>query len=210
MPFGLTNAPTTFCTLMNQVFREYLDKFVVVYLDDIMIYSRTLEEHQYHLKLVMQKLRENKLYVKREKCAFAQTSVKFLGHAIEGGKIRMDNEKIAAIQNWAVPRGLTELRSFLGLANYYRKFITGFSCKAVPLTELLKKGHAWEWTTECQTAFESLKASIISNPVLALPDMKRPFVVETDASEMALGGVLSQDHASMHDNIQLRINVRSR
>ena len=140
MPFGLTNAPATFCTLMNQVFHEYLDKFVVVYLDDIVVYSATIEEHQEHLAQVFQKLRENQLYVKREKCSFAQESIKFLGHVVERGRIRMDLEKVRAIQEWKAPTNVKELRSFLGLANYYRRFVDGYSRRVTPLTELLKKG----------------------------------------------------------------------
>ncbi|KAA0053506.1 uncharacterized protein E6C27_scaffold190G00630 [Cucumis melo var. makuwa] len=127
MPFGLTNAPATFCTLMNQVFHEYLDKFVVVYLDDIVVYSTTMEEHRDHLQKVFQKLKENQLYVKREKCSFAQERINFLGHVIECGRIGMEEGKIAAIRDWAMPKSVSELRSFLGLANYYRRFVEGFS-----------------------------------------------------------------------------------
>ncbi|KAL4018158.1 hypothetical protein IC575_021748 [Cucumis melo] len=123
MPFGLTNAPATFCTLMNQVFHEYLDKFVVVYLDDIVVYSTTMEEHRDHLQKVFQKLKENQLYVKREKCSFAQERINFLGHVIECGRIGMEEGKIAVIRDWAMPKSVSELRSFLGLANYYRRFV---------------------------------------------------------------------------------------
>jgi len=193
MPFGLTNAPATFCTLMNQVFHEYLDQFVVVYLDDIVVYSPTLEEHKVHLKLVFDKLRQNQLYVKKEKCAFAQKSIIFLGHVIEHGKIRMDSDKLKAIQEWRVPASVAELHSFLGLANYYRRFVEGFSRRAAPLTELLKKDTAWQWSDECQSAFEELKATMTRGPVLGLVDVTKPFEVETDASDYALGGVLLQD-----------------
>ncbi|KAA0049808.1 uncharacterized protein E5676_scaffold142G00230 [Cucumis melo var. makuwa] len=127
MPFGLTNAPATFCTLMNQVFQEYLEKFVVVYLDDIVVYSTTMEEYRDHLQKVFQKLKENQLYVKREKCSFAQERINFLGHVIECGQIGMEEGKIAVIRDWAMPKSVLELRSFLGLANYYRRFVEGFS-----------------------------------------------------------------------------------
>ncbi|KAJ7963973.1 Retrotransposon protein, putative, Ty3-gypsy subclass [Quillaja saponaria] len=146
--YQLTNAPVTFCTLMNQVFRWYLDKFVVVYLDDIMIYSSTLEDHKKHLQLVFNGLRDNQLFVKREKCSFAQKRIKFLGHIIEQGRVRMDLDKVKAIQEWKTPTSVTELRSFLGLANYYRQFVEGYSMRAVLLTELLKKGTPFEVQTD--------------------------------------------------------------
>ncbi|KAJ7982631.1 Retrotransposon protein, putative, Ty3-gypsy subclass [Quillaja saponaria] len=164
MPFGLTNAPATFCTLMNQ-----------------------------HLQLVFNRLRENQLFVKREKCSFAQKRIKFLGHIIEEGRVRMDLDKVKAIQEWKTPTSVTELRSFLGLANYYRRFVEGYSRKAAPLTELLKKGTVWHWGEPCQTAFEDMKLAMINDPVLALPDISKPFEVQTDASDYALGGVLLQE-----------------
>lgn len=132
MPFGLTNAPATFCTLMNRVQQPFLDKFMVVYLDDIVIYNNTLEDHVNHLRQVFQVLRENELYVKKEKCAFAQWEVTFLGHIVGKGKLRMDESKVMAIQEWEPPKKVPELRSFLGLANYYRKFIKGYSAIAAP------------------------------------------------------------------------------
>ena len=126
MPFGLTNAPNTFCNLMNDVLFDYLDAFVVVYLDDIVVYSKTLIEHEKHLRLVFQRLRKNRLYVKPEKCEFAQEEITFLGHKISVGLIRMDKGKVQAIIEWSVPTKVTEFRSFLGLANYYRRFIKGY------------------------------------------------------------------------------------
>ena len=193
MPFGLTNAPATFCTLMNHVFHEYLDKFVVVYLDDIVIYSRSVGEHLEHLKLVFEKLRENHLFVKREKCEFAQKEVNFLGHIIGNGQLKMDPKKVKAIDEWEAPRSVSELRSFLGLANYYRRFIQGYSKIAAPLTEMLKKDHVWEWLPNREEAFNKLKEAVTREPVLVLPDISKPFEVETDASDFALGGVLIQD-----------------
>ena len=193
MPFGLTNAPATFCTLMNQVFHDFLDKFVVVYIDDIVIYSANLEEHLEHLKLMFARLREHQLYVKQEKCEFAKTSIKFLGHVIEQGRIRMDGRKVRAIQEWKVPKGVSELRSFLGLANYYRKFVEGYSRRVAVLTDLLKKGRPWNWSEACQGAFIDLKQVLVKDPVLALPDLSKPFEVQTDASDFALGGVLMQE-----------------
>lgn len=193
MPFGLTNAPATFCTLMNKLFHPYLDKFVVVYLDDIVIYSKTMEEHVAHLKQVFQVLRENELYVKLEKCSFAQEEVEFLGHKIKDGKLLMDGAKIKAIQEWETPTKVTELRSFLGLVNYYRRFIKGYSAKAAPLTDLLKKNKAWTWDDKCQAAFEELKMAVMEEPVLRLPDVTEPFELHTDASDYAIGGVLMQE-----------------
>ncbi|KAL5775969.1 hypothetical protein ACOSP7_013526 [Xanthoceras sorbifolium] len=193
MPFGLTNAPATFCNLMNDVLYEFLDKFVVVYLDDIVIYSNSLAEHVVHLRQVFSKLREHKLYVKKEKCEFCRQEVMFLGHWVSKGKIRMDERKIRAILDWPSPTRVTELRSFLGLANYYRRFIEGYSKRVSVLTDLLRKDCKWVWSDACQTAFEKLKLAVSSEPVLSLPDFEKPFEVHTDASDRALGGVLVQE-----------------
>lgn len=193
MPFGLTNAPATFCTLMNQILQPYLDRFVVAYLDDIVIYSNSMEEHVEHLRTVFRVLRENELFVKREKCTFATEEVQFLGHVIGHGKLKMDEPKVKAIMEWEAPTKVTELRSFLGLVNYYRRFIEGYSRKAAPLTDLLKKGNTWEWSERCKEAFEELKAAVCQEPVLALPDFSLPFELHTDASDYAIGGVLMQN-----------------
>ncbi|KAA0049574.1 polyprotein [Cucumis melo var. makuwa] len=168
MPFGLTNAPATFCMLMNQVFHEYLNKFVVVYVDDIVVYSTTMDEHRDHL----------------------QKRINFLGHVIECGRIGMEEGKIAAKRDWAMPKSVSELRSFLELANYYRRFVEGFSKRASPLTELLKKDVHWNWDPECQAAFNGLKQAMMEGPLLGIADVTKPFKVETDASDYALGGVL--------------------
>jgi hypothetical protein len=193
MPFGLTNAPATFCNLMNDVLYEFLDRFVVVYLDDIVIYSESLDDHLDHLRQVFSRLREHQLFVKKEKCEFCRQEVMFLGHWISKGCIRMDERKVKAIIDWPVLSKVPDLRSFLGLANYYRRFIMGYSKKVSPLTDLLKKEQKWEWTTECQEAFDKLKQAISSAPVLGLPDFQKPFDVHTDASDRAIGGVLMQE-----------------
>lgn len=193
MPFGLTNAPATFCTLMNKIFHPYMDKFVVVYLDDIVVYSESLQDHVQHLRLVFQTLRENELYVKPEKCSFAQPEVMFLGHKIAGGQISMDSSKVKAIMDWEPPKTVSGLRSFLGLVNYYRRFIKGYSKRAAPLTDLLKKNIPWDWNEKCQKAFEELKHAVSEEPVLMLPDYSKPFEVQTDASDFAIGGVLMQE-----------------
>ena len=193
MPFGLTNAPATFCTLMNKIFHPFLDKFVVVYLDDIVIYSNTLEEHLDHLRKVFRLLRQNELYVKKKKCSFAIGEVGFLGHRIRDGKLMMEEGKIKAIQEWEPPTKVPQLRSFLGLVNYYRRFINGYSARAAPLTDLLKKGKAWTWDEKCQQAYEDLKKAVTEEPVLALPDHTKVFEVHTDASDFATGRVLMQE-----------------
>ena len=144
MPFRLTNAPTTFCNLMNDVLFDYLDAFAVVYLDDIVVYSQTLKEHEMHLKKVFHRLREHKLYVKPEKCEFAREQITFLGHKISEGQIRMDERKVQAVIDLPAPTKVTEFRSFLGLANYYRRFIKGYSKIVSPLTDLLKKDREWD------------------------------------------------------------------
>ena len=139
MPFGLTNAPATFCTLMNKVLQSFIDRFVVLYLDDIMVYSTTLEEHAQHLGQVLQVLRDNELFLKMEKCSFAQQEVEFLGNKIVSGKLMMENAKVKAILEWEPPTKVPKLRSFFGLVNYYHCLIKGYSAKAAPLTDLLKK-----------------------------------------------------------------------
>ena len=164
-----------------------------MYLDDIVVYSITLQEHVEHLKKVFKVLRENQLYVKREKCEFAQPKIHFLGHVISQGELRMDEAKVKAIQDWEAPTKMTELRSFLGLANYYHRFISGYSAIAAPLTELLKKNRPWLWSEECEEAFEGLKAAVTKEPVLMLPDFTKTFEIHTDASDFAIGGVLMQE-----------------
>ncbi|GJW66460.1 putative nucleotidyltransferase, ribonuclease H [Tanacetum coccineum] len=193
MSFGLTNAPATFCTLMNKLFHPFLDKYVVVYLDDIVVNIHTLEEHVLHLKHVFQVLRDNELYVKLEKCSFAQAKVEFLGHKIKDGGLMMDGAKIKAIQDWESPTKVMKLRSFLGLVNYYRRFNMGYMVITSPLTDLLKKKKAWIWDEECQAAFESLKKAVMKEPVLRLPDVAMPFKLHTDASDFAIRGILMQD-----------------
>uniref|UniRef100_A0A3Q7EVL0 Reverse transcriptase domain-containing protein n=1 Tax=Solanum lycopersicum TaxID=4081 RepID=A0A3Q7EVL0_SOLLC len=161
MPFGLTNAPATFCTLMNKLFH-------LIWIN-IVVYNNSMEEH------VFKVLRDNHLCVKLDKCSFAQPTVEFLGHTISHGEIRMDKDKVEAIRGWEAPTNVPELRSFLGLANYYRCFIFSYSAIATPLTDLLKKNHEWKWTDSCKTAFEKLKAAITNESVMALPDFTKAF-----------------------------------
>jgi Reverse transcriptase (RNA-dependent DNA polymerase) len=157
MSFGLTNAPAYFMSLMHRVFSDYLDQFVVVFIDDILVYSRSRDEHVRHLRLTLQRLREHKLYAKLSKCEFWLEQVGFLGHIISGDGLAVDPQKISAITEWRPPTTQTEVRNFLGLAGYYRRFVEGFSVLAAPLTQLLQKGVKFEWTPERQQSFEELK-----------------------------------------------------
>jgi hypothetical protein len=149
MSFGLTNAPPYFMYLMNNVFMEYLDRFIAVFIDDILIFSKTMEEHEEHLRLVLEKLRSNQLYAKFSKCEFWLTEVTFLGHVISIGGVSVDLGKVKDVLNWMPPTTISEIRSFLGLAGYYRRFIKDFSKIAKPMTKLLEKNKAFEWTREC-------------------------------------------------------------
>ncbi|KAJ9512244.1 hypothetical protein QJQ45_012797 [Haematococcus lacustris] len=192
MPFGLCNAPATFQRLMNDIFRPHLDQFVLVYLDDILIYSRSEAEHLEHLRTVLGLLRQHQLYANLSKCAFFLPSMDFLGHIISAAGIHPDPAKIRAMVDWPVPRNLNDLRSFLGSANYYRRLIHHHAHLILPLTNLLKAETPWSWGPEQQEAFERVKAALASNPVVRPPDFSRPFTVKTDASLYAIGAVLSQ------------------
>ena len=170
MPFGLTNAPSAFMDLMNRVFQPYLDRFVIVFIDDILVYSSSSEEHSEHLRIVLQTLRERQLYAKLSKCQFWLDRVTFLGHVISVEGVSVDLQKIEAVVNWKSPKNVSEVRSFLGLAGYYRKFVEGFSKIAAPLTKLTRKDVKYDWIDACQQSFEELKGRLTSSPVLALPN----------------------------------------
>ena len=193
LPFGLTNAPGTFMHLMHETFRPFLDDFVLVFLDDILIYSRTLEEHKVHVRQVLEALRKAKLYAKLSKCDFFQTEVEFLGHHVGRAGVRMMEDKVKAVAEWPVPKNVRDVRAFLGTAGYYRKFIRDFSKLSAPMNELTKDSVPFAWTSAHTGALEALKAAMQVAPVLVLPDPKRPFVVHTDASGFATGAVLMQD-----------------
>ena len=193
MPFGLTNAPAVFMDLMNRLFSPYLDKFVIVFIDDILVYSGSPEEHAEHLQTVLQILRERQLYAKFSKCQFWLDKVAFLGHVISAEGISLDPQKIEAIVNWKPPTNVSEVRNFLGLAGYYKKFVEGFSKIATPLTNLLKKDQIFKWSDTCQHSFEELRQGLMTTPVLALPSGKDGYVVYSDASRQGLGCVLMQD-----------------
>jgi hypothetical protein len=192
MPFGLTNAPATFQTMINEVLRDFLDIFVVVYLDDILIFSRTLEEHRKHVHQVLKRLMDAKLLVEPEKSKFHTQDVDFLGYNIRPGEIRMDPKKIETVKNWPTPANISDTRGFLGFVNFYRRFMKGYSQISRPLTDLTKKDQPFRWQDAEEQAFQSIKSSILSEPILKIPDPELPFEVETDASDYALGGQLGQ------------------
>jgi hypothetical protein len=193
MPFGLTNAPAYFMNLMNKVFMEELDKFVVVFIDDILIYSKSADEHEQHLRVVLNKLRTHELYAKFNKCEFWLQEVAFLGHIITVDGVKVDPEKLKAVSEWKQPTNVTEIRSFLGLAGYYRRFIEGFSKIARPMTVLTQKGKEFKWTEACERSFQELKRRLTTAPVLTLPDIHGDFIVYCDTSRQDLGCVLMQD-----------------
>ena len=177
MPFGLTNAPAAFMSLMNKTFQSYLDQFVIVFIDDIMIYSSSKEEHEKHLRVALQILREKQLYAKFSKCEFWMEEIAFLGHIVSREGVKPDPSKIKAIQEWEPPRNMIEIRSFLGLAGYYRRFVKDFSTVARPLTALLKKNMPFQWNEKCQHSFERLKEALITTPILALPTGSGDYVL---------------------------------
>lgn len=194
MPFGLCNAPSTFQRVMNTVFFKLLDKGVVIYLDDILVYSKTVAEHQQLLKQVFELLNHYQLYVKAEKCALFLESVEFLGHTISGKGLHVEQGKISAVQDWPKPTTLTQVQSFLGLCNYYRKFILRFSEIAAPLTMLTRKNVNFEFGEAQKRAFELLKTCLADAPVLKLFDFDLETRIICDASAYCIGSILEQHH----------------
>ena len=193
MPFGLTNAPSTFQATMNRLFLPYLRKFVIVFFDDILVYSTTLTTHLEHLECVFACLQAHKFYVKRSKCVFGAATVEYLGHIISGRGVEMDPKKVAAVREWPVPKSQRQVRGFLGLAGYYRRFVQGYAAMVSPLTDLLRKD-GFKWEERETTAFEALKQQLCTAPILSLPDFEETFVVETDASSEGIGAVLMQNN----------------
>ncbi|XP_019082698.1 PREDICTED: uncharacterized protein LOC104704959 [Camelina sativa] len=192
MPFGLSNAPSTFMRLMNHVLRVYINKFVVVYFDDILVYSKCLEEHLEHLSLVLDTLRENKLYANFKKCVFGANELVFLGFVVSAQGLKVDNDKIKAIEEWPTPTNISQVRSFHGLASFYRRFVRDFSSVAAPLTATIKKSVEFKWGPAQEAAFRELKHRLTHAPLLALPDFSKTFEVECDASGVGIGAVLTQ------------------
>ena len=185
MPFGLCNAPTTFQRIMNTILRDGLDKFVLVFLDDILIFSRTKEEHEQHIRTILERLRTEKFFGRLKKCDFFKTEVEYLGFDVGAYGIKPSLSKVQAVADWPVPTSVKDVRSFLGLASFYRKFIQFFSEIAAPLTDLTKKGRAEVWSPDVwgakeEEAFRRLKTAMLTAPVLQLPDFDREFVVTTD------------------------------
>jgi hypothetical protein len=193
MSFELTNAPAYFMNLTNKVFMEYLEKFVVVFIDDILIFSKNKEKHAEHLRLVLQKLREHKLYAKKSKCEFWLKKVSFMGHVVSNGGIVVDPSKVHDVLNSKVPTNVSEIHSFLGLAGYYMRFIKGFSKLAKPMTALLEKNAKFVWSDKCQANFEELKRRLTTAPVLTLLDLSKSFSIYYHASRLGLGCVLMQE-----------------
>ena len=179
--------------MINKVFMEFLDKFVVVFIDDILIYSRSDEEHKEHSWAVLQRPRDHKIYAKFTKCEFWHKQVGFLGHVLSAEGAAVDPSKVKDVLDWVAPTTVFEIRSFLGLAGYYRRFIEGFSKIVKPMTELLKKDKKYEWTENCKKSFNKLKTILTSAPVLTLPDIYRNFDVYCDSSRKGIGCVLMQD-----------------
>jgi hypothetical protein len=177
MSFGLTNAPAYFMYLMNSVFMQELNKFVVVFIDDILIYSKNSEDHAQHLHVILQRLRDHRLYAKFSKCEFWLDTVKFLGHTISGDGISVDPSKVQEVMDWKPPTFVHQIHSFLGLAGYYCRFIPDFSRIAKPMTELLKKSVKFSWDQKCEDAFHILRDHLTTAPVLAQPDVSKPFDV---------------------------------
>ncbi|GBG64283.1 hypothetical protein CBR_g41203 [Chara braunii] len=205
MAFGLTNAPATFQRAMNDIFRDILEQYVLVYLDDILVYSRTVEEHLRHLRDVLDRLRRHGFY-KLSKCRFAQHKVDFLGHYVSDQGLHMDDVKITTIAEWPVPTSAKQLRSFLGLTSYYSNFIQGYAKYSYVLTStLLRKNPPWAWTPLHEDVFRALKKAVTCAPVLHLPDFDRPFILTTNASDFAVGAVLSQVFPSSPDSSHPRI-----
>jgi hypothetical protein len=191
MPFGLTNAPATCMRLMNETLYAYLDVFVVCYLDDILVYSNEEEQHEGHVKLVLDALRKHRLALKPEKCEFHVKKVEFLGYIVSTEGISMNPEKVRAVLEWPTPESVKDVQSFLGLANFYRRFIKGYSHTAAPLTDLTKKLEEFQWSDKADRAFRTLKDAFTKALVLVTFDLEKRITVETDALDYAIGACLN-------------------
>lgn len=193
MFFGLTNSPATFQTMMNTLFKEEIDRGqVIVYMDDILILGKTEKEHRETTRTVLQRLQENRLFLKPEKCLFEEKEVEYLGLIVSHNQLKMDPVKVEAVRNWLTPQNKCEVQQFLGFTNFYRHFILGFAQVAKPLTELTGK-EEWHWGNDQEEAFSKLKERLTSAPILAIPNDNGKFKIEVNASDYAIGGILSQE-----------------
>ena len=192
MPFGFCNAPATFQRLMDLVLADLVGASCLVYLDDIIVLGKDFHDHHQNIQSVLQRLREAGLKLRPPKCSFFRKKVRYLGHTVTREGVAVDPDKVAKVMNWPTPTSAREVQQFLGLANYYRRFIQNFATKARPLHHLTEKSVHFEWTSECQEAFDALHTQLVSTPVLAYPDFTRPFLLDTDASDGGIGAVLSQ------------------
>ena len=193
MPFGVTNAPTTFQRLMNIIFKDEVDAFFSLELDDILVFSSTDAEHLQHVRIAMEKLGKAKLYARLQISEFFKSRVEYLGLDVSAQGVQSSPEKIRAVVEWPTPENVRDVRSFLGLAGFYRRFVRRFSQKARPLTHLTKDKTPWKWESAQEEAFNSLKRSLVTAPVLHMPDFDRCFVLTTDASLVAVGAILEQE-----------------
>ncbi|GJY02914.1 putative reverse transcriptase domain-containing protein [Tanacetum coccineum] len=210
MPLGLTNVPAVFMDLMNRVCKPYLDNFIIVFIDDILIYLKDEKEHEEHLKAILELLKKEKLYAKYSKCEFWILKVQFLGHVIDSRGIHVDPAKIESIKDWASPKTPMEIRQFLGLTGYYRRFIEGFSKIAKSMTKLTQKGIKFEWGKKEENAFQLIKQKLCSAPILALPEGSEDFVVYCDASHKGLSTVLMQrEKVIAYASRQLKVHEKN-
>jgi hypothetical protein len=193
LTFGLTDAPATFQAVMNDIFCPYIDDFVVVYLDNILIFSKTAEDHERHLRTVLDVLQREKFYAALPKCDFAKQEIKFRGHIVGKDGIQVNPEKIEAASKWEAPKDVHHFRSFLGLSNFFRQIIQGYAKLVAPLTDLTRSGRSWSWTPECQEAFDGVKWAFTHAPLLRSPDDTKRYEVVSDASTAGVGAVLLQE-----------------
>ncbi|KAD5802354.1 hypothetical protein E3N88_13714 [Mikania micrantha] len=193
MPFGLTNAPSTFQATMNDLFRPYLRRFILVFFDDILIYSPSMQQHLHHLQTALELLQQHQFFAKLTKCCFGQAQVLFLGHVVSSAGVQVDQDKISAIQSWPIPVNVKEVRGFLGLTGYYRRFVRNYGIIAKPLTNLTKK-EGFLWNDAALRAFNTLKEALMTAPILCLPNFSKPFTIECDASSEGVGAILTQDN----------------
>lgn len=188
MPFGLSNAPSTFMRVMNQIFRPFIGKSIVVYFDDILIYSASVKVHLQHIREVLTVLQTEKFFAAMAKCDFMTSSILFLGYVVSADGLSVDESKVDAVKQWPIPRNIHEVRSFHGLVSFYRHFIPNFSTIMAPITDCMKNGK-YEWTAAANEAFHQIKQKLIEAPILTLPDFSQPFELHCDASKIGIGAV---------------------